>query len=346
MIEIPVTVRDLSQLRFAWSPLWEVVASLRVLQAPARHAVHLPWVEQARPALADLVVDPVWPLALALVPPTGYLADFLTPPPTTPLPDLADELATVAATPARVVRGDLARLRADTCAEPVPRTSTRPGAADAAEVMAAALDGLAEHPRATLRRLVALLAAYDERVIAPHRPRLRALLDADIAVRSQRLARGGVPELFRDLHPAVRWEGDGVTVQKAYGARVDPGGRGLVLVPCAFAWPSVLVMSEPPWQPTLIYPARGVGTLWEAGRGAPDGLAAALGRTRADLLVALSGPASTSELARRLAVTAGAVSQHVAVLRAAGLTTTERTGRSAVHARTPLADQLVSAAAP
>ena len=40
-------VGDLAHLRFAVSPLWETVASLRAVADPGRHAVHLPWIKQA-----------------------------------------------------------------------------------------------------------------------------------------------------------------------------------------------------------------------------------------------------------------------------------------------------------
>jgi DNA-binding transcriptional ArsR family regulator len=319
--EAQFTAQDVSHLRFAFSPLWEAVASLRVLQAPGRHAVHLPWAQRARAAIRTAGLDLTLPFAV--VPPTSYIPDFLTPPPTTPLPEFADELAVVAATPRAQVVSDLAHMQ---------------GTNDARARFAA-------DPERHLAELVEVLAAYWDLVVAPHWPRLRALLDADVLHRSRELALGGAHALFADLHPDVRWSGELLSVDKKYCTLITLGGRGMVLVPCAFAWPSVLVMDEEPWQPTLIYPARGVATLWEVGECAPSGLAGALGRTRADLLAALAGPAATGELATRLGVTAGAVSQHIAALRGAGLVVTHRLGRRTVHARTPLADALVAASA-
>jgi len=331
VFEARFTAHDVSHLRFAFSPLWETVASLRVLQAPGRHALHLPWADQARSAIRDAGLDLTVPLAL--VPPTHYIADFLTPPPTTPLPDFADELARVAATPLEMVVGDLTKMSAPVGDDPAERAR-----------MESARGRLAAEPARHLAELVDVLAAYWDLVVAPHWPRLRALLDADVLYRSRGLALGGAHALFADLHPDVRWGGDTLTVAKKYCRTLDLGGQGMVLVPCAFAWPSVLLMDEP-WQATLIYPARGVATLWEVGECAASGLAGALGRTRADLLAALAGPAATGELANRLGVTAGAVSQHIAALRGAGLVVTQRAGRRTVHARTPLADALVAASA-
>ncbi|MDA0633045.1 hypothetical protein OUY22_06400 [Nonomuraea sp. MCN248] len=58
---------DVARIRFAFSPLWELVASLRTLQDPARQALHLPWLTCVRPRLAGLDLDEL----LALVPPTA-----------------------------------------------------------------------------------------------------------------------------------------------------------------------------------------------------------------------------------------------------------------------------------
>src|SRR4029453_846483 len=92
--------------------------------------------------------------------------------------------------------------------------------------------------------------------------------------------------------------------------------------------------------PQLAYPARGVATLWEQRRTAPDALGAVLGRGRTRLLAELGAPASTSDLARRTGMTAGGVSQHLTALRAAGLVAPRRQGRSVLNVRTALAEAL------
>jgi DNA-binding transcriptional ArsR family regulator len=83
-----------------------------------------------------------------------------------------------------------------------------------------------------------------------------------------------------------------------------------------------------------------VATVWETRRPAPDSLSALLGRTRAELLLQLAEPGTTGELAGRLGVTAGAVSQHLGVLRGAGLVATRRDGRAVLHLRTERAEAL------
>ncbi|MGW4945888.1 ArsR/SmtB family transcription factor [Actinoplanes sp. NPDC004185] len=69
-----------------------------------------------------------------------------------------------------------------------------------------------------------------------------------------------------------------------------------------------------------------------------------LGRGRTRLLLELDAPSSTTELARRTGMTAGGVSQHLSVLRAAGLVVAHRRGRSVLNVRTALAEALLSSA--
>jgi DNA-binding transcriptional ArsR family regulator len=67
-----------------------------------------------------------------------------------------------------------------------------------------------------------------------------------------------------------------------------------------------------------------------------------MGAQRAALLASLSQPATTSELARRMEMTAGGISQHLAVLRDAGLVRSSRSGRLVLYVRTPLGENLAS----
>ena len=94
MVVFEFTLADLARMRFAISPMWELVTSLRVLRNPQPAALHLPWVREAMPIAAGLDLA----LAFALAPPDGYLPDFLTPPPHGPVPALDDELDRMVAT--------------------------------------------------------------------------------------------------------------------------------------------------------------------------------------------------------------------------------------------------------
>jgi DNA-binding transcriptional ArsR family regulator len=112
-------------------------------------------------------------------------------------------------------------------------------------------------------------------------------------------------------------------------------------VPTVFSWERPSVISIEPWQPTLIYPARGVALLWESADAAPE-LSGLIGATRARILGVLDAPQSTTELAAQLDLTPGGVSQHLSVLAKAGLVVRRRERRVVLYARTELGDQLAS----
>jgi DNA-binding transcriptional ArsR family regulator len=256
----------------------------------------------------------------------GYRPDFLTPPPDTPRATLEDGYATIRATKADQVRKEV-------------------GWAFPGGHMPAAAQALVDDPVAGLERLIAQMDAYWKRAIAPWWERIVTALEADVAHHARGLAAGGPLAAVADLHSRVHWRAGAVEVEHAYDAEVELDGRGLLLVPAAFVWPGLWAMLDPPWQPAIVYAPRGLGTLWEPpGRkraGALDGL---LGRRRARILAELGAPASTTELAARLHASAAGVSEHLAVLRRAGLVAAAREGRAVLYVRTEAGDALVRAA--
>ncbi|TDC39265.1 ArsR family transcriptional regulator [Micromonospora sp. 15K316] len=322
MVAIGLSAGAVARIRFAVSCLWEVVASVRVLRDPGDHAVHLPWARRVRPRLAGAGLDGglLWQLVPA---PPGYLADFLTPPAASLDPDLPTELAALRATSADTVRAHL---------DLYPGT---PGPAVAA---------LYDDPETGLRRLTDEIEAYWRIALAPDWSRIRALLDAEVSARARLLADRGAAELLNDLHQQVRWEDEILLIAQRHCLAPDVhDGPGLVLVPSVFVWPSVLSISAGE-TPQLAYPARGIGAVWERPAATPNALAAVVGRGRARLLAELAAPLSTTELARRTGMSAGGVSQHLTVLRAAGLVVTHRRGRLLLSTRTEVAEALLAAA--
>ncbi|MGI8753439.1 MAG: DUF5937 family protein [Acidimicrobiales bacterium] len=299
----------------------EVAGAVRTLLDPARHAYHLPWLCQATARAADLDLAPL----MAVLPKHGYTPDFLTPPPQTPLSDAAAELARIRATPVEQVVRELTWALAD-----------RPVSVEGRSML--------EDPAATRDRLADLLEACWERLVAPHWPVLRDLLEADIGARSRGLARGGTERLFADLHPQVQWVDGTLQIASPYEDKRDLRGVGLLLVPSVFTWPTVAVMLDPPWQPTLFYPARGIAALWLAPKGkAPAALHRLLGHTRAVLLVSAKEPVTTTALARRLGLAPSTISDHLAALLDAGLVVARRNGRTVHYAQTPLGATLAGA---
>jgi DNA-binding transcriptional ArsR family regulator len=235
------------------------------------------------------------------------------------------EIERVRATPARQVRRELGQAYPDGGLPP----ELRP---------------LMDNPRRGLGALADLVSEYWVRAIEPVWEAILAVLEDDIAARARALTAGGAIEVFGGLHPDVRWSGEALLVDRPYETSVDLGGRGLLLLPSVFMWPRVGAMFDPPWQPALIYPPRGVGALW-APAGQSESLGPLIGVRRAAVLAALGSPTSTTTLSRRLSLSSASVSEHLSVLRSAGLVRGTRDGRSVLYARTAAGDALLRAPA-
>lgn len=233
---------DLTRCRFAVSPLCQTHEALRMLRRPARHAFHRDWLRRVRDVVAGLDLSELW---LFIPRKGGYTPDFLGPPPKTPNASFEEELARLRATDPAMARTELARSLACT-----------PGAA-ASPYGRAALDD----PAATVRRLADLTERAWQALLAPDWPRHQAVLEADIAHRTRQLADGGLEALFGDLHPGIDWADDTLTLRMYADHKEAQGadGRGILLMPSVFVRPDVVSGFARPWQPTVIYPARGPG---------------------------------------------------------------------------------------
>lgn len=319
MVRFVFAVEDLARTRFAISPMWELVGSLTALRDPSTAALHLPWLRSLSGRLGGIALEP----AVALSRPLGYTPDFMTPPPTGPLGDIDEELDALRATPDDEIRHDMKLVLSE---QPASRIA-RAWIAD---------------PAGELARLADALRAYWEVALAPVWPRIRGFLEADVAHRARQLAERGPAALLGELHPGVAWGGDHVDVESVHHATIPLDGRGLLMMPSAFTWARPSTIDQPAWQPTLAYPARGIATLWDQGARAPEALARLLGGTRAAILGDLDAPRSTSELARRLSMSAPGASHHLLALRDAGLITARRDGRTVLYVRTATGDALVA----
>ena len=310
---------DLLRCRFALSPLCETHEAVRTLRRRERHGYHLPWLRRSRDAAAGLDLRPLW----LFMPQPGYTPDFLGRPPATPSPSFADELALMRGTDPALAREEMARSLAGT-----------PGAAESdlgRELMA--------DPAAAVQRLADLTERAWHALLAPDWPRLRALLEADIAYRSRQLATGGLRALFADLHPDLVWAEGTLTLLNRRGDFFQEqrlSGQGVLLLPSVFSWPNAVSGFAEPWQPTVIYPARGIGGLWQTPQAPSDALVRLLGRHRSAILCALDEPASTTALADRHGLAPSSVSAHLSVLRDAGLLTSRRHGHQVLYERTAL----------
>ncbi|MGY0236049.1 ArsR/SmtB family transcription factor [Longispora urticae] len=316
MSQIRFGARDVAAIRFCVSPIWETVTSLWALADPGRYAHHLPWIGLARSAVARRDVAPHADLLRAFVRPRVWLPDFLTPVPRGPFDTIEEDLRQLRATPADRVRQDIADIDR-------PRAPAHPLVREVADDPARMLPKVADAVEVWWR--VALL---------PHWPRMRALLEADIAYRARQFTVGGARLLFDTLSPATRWEGDRLVVDHGAGIDIEVAGAGFPLIPSLFFQDTIALSVSPGSEPSAVYPARGVGTLWEPPAGAPGALGRLLGHSRAGLLALVVAPATTKALAALSGLSPGTVSQHLAVLRDAGLVESRRQGREVVYAVT------------
>ncbi|MEU5789127.1 ArsR family transcriptional regulator [Micromonospora purpureochromogenes] len=324
MSELRFSRADVAGVRLAVSPVNETVMSMWALADPVRYPVHLPWIDRARVTLrrpeVAARVRPLKELTWRGCP----LPDFLTPA-ARPNVEMAEQLDQIAATPPAVVVQDL-----------LATTLRRP--------LSPFGQALLADPRGLLPQLVDAVRVWYDEAIAPDWPRLRALLDADVAYRAAQLAESGAGRFFEQLHPSLRWLGDRVVGDDPFERDFDLRDRGLALNPSVFTSRRVLWNLLEDSMPAAAYPVRAVGTLWEATATPPgDPLARVVGPGRAALLSLLDAAVTTTDLARRTGMSGGNVSQHLAALHAAGLVSRSRQGRHVLYRNTEAATVLVRA---
>jgi DNA-binding transcriptional ArsR family regulator len=315
MISYELEADDLGEVRFAISPLNELVLSLRIFRDPGRFPLQLPWLRATETARAGLRDD----VLRALTNEALWTPDFLTPRPYTPLGRIEDELAALTDTSADVVRADLAEVH----------PSGLPTV-------------LRGRPDRVLDRILTALRDYWDACFEPYWQRMRTVLEADVIYRGRVTAQSGLAAMLGDVDPHVRLD-DGVVsvrLRSQLSYRTSAAGRGLTLVPSLFSRRASTPIS-PTEPPHIMYPARGLATLWETETPtAPEALVNVIGRVRARLLSMLGTPMSSTELAVRLNVTPTAVNQHLRALRAVGFLVSARHGRSVLYRRTDLGDRL------
>ncbi|MFJ3640121.1 ArsR/SmtB family transcription factor [Streptomyces sp. NPDC090108] len=327
MLHYAATADDLLRSRFALSPAFELNGLLRRL---GRDDAPLPdgWAARLAPAFERLRRETALDAVLALC--TGSAgANFIAPPPRGLAQTWADDLRAVRATPLSVARAEIGRLERRAPVR-TPRVRELLDSDDVVDLIGDALD-----------RAWNDLLAYDW-------PRLRAICERDVVHRVGVIGERGWQEAIAGLDQGLAWSGPGLRVPlRSENRVVDLSGEGLLMVPSVLLWPGMAVFYDEPWPKALVYPARGTAALWERTAPSPDvqaTLAALLGRSRARLLMELGTPASTTQLSRGLGMAPGAVGDHLAVLRASGLLTRARAGRTVLYRRTALGDALIEGA--
>ena len=320
---VPVVVRlgeqDLRRVRLARSALWETNHLVRVLVGAQHGTPHGPWASRLPRDQVDLR------LLAALNVVQGEVPDFVSPPPATARPDFDAELAVVAATDPAVVEAEVARALLD----------------QDDEARAALLREAMTDPERLLADVVTGLRAVWERLLAPSWPALEQVLDADLEHRQHVLVTHGLDAVLEGLSERLTWSGSELRVDSPGDQTRELGGEGLLLVPSVLAWPHAVLVTAAGYHPAVVYPARGVAALWEAGGPPPGALSRLLGSGRARVLLATTSPTTTTLLASHLGLAASTVSEHLQALAGAGLVASARRGREVRYRRTGLGEALV-----
>lgn len=302
---------DLVRVRFAVAPGMEAARAVRRLCSPDPAPLHRALLTRVRETTPPDALAVLRPLAGA----RGYTPDFLTQPgASTP----EDVLRDIRGTDPDVVAAELHRILAEGRHLP---------------------DGWLGDPVHTRDLVADAWEQFWSRALAPHWPLLRGVLEADIAARSRQLATQGLRAVIEDLDPRLRWDDTALLrTESRFAITTDCTGRGLCLSPTVLGWPRGAIVTDPPWTPTIYYPARNATARPRTSR--TDPAAALMGRTRADVLAHLRVPARTTDVAAALSISPATASHHLHVLTAAGLVTTTPRGKEVWHARTLAADEL------
>jgi DNA-binding transcriptional ArsR family regulator len=307
------------------SPLMEAVVSLQVLIG-GRARPHLrEWADSARSALRGDDIS----LLLALIPPVGYVPDFLTPQVDGSTRSIDDELELVRETPESLVAEEVSFVDVDELTSPSWRSA-------AAKVRAQILS----NPARAVAVLVEQLHKYFETVLADYWLAVNAALKNETRRRHDQLDANSLPEVMNSLSPQLVMTGNKIAVQANYTYSAEIDTQRLLLVPSVFRSGAPAAML-PPYSPAIVYPISTDNVLYLRRRDHPRELEQLIGRVRAAVLSSLTRPISTTELAMYLAVTPGCVSQHLGVLRSTGLVTSRREGQSVLYRRTELGEALL-----
>ncbi|MEU6376713.1 winged helix-turn-helix domain-containing protein [Streptomyces sp. NPDC046909] len=321
MLRIHFTPEDLRQVRIAAGPdpLWEISLSLHRLRNRRGRWAFAGWYRAARGHLSGTPLgNAVLRQVMPVVPQAAYYPDFLTP--YEGCEGLDAGLAAIVDTPPDRVEREI-------------RTLDR--------IVGAPAWALRLTERETRLELTRTLRSYYDTAIAPHADRIQARIDNERALQARAFLDGGIDGLLDGLSPALRWRAPVLEVDYCEDRDLYLDGRGLRVVPSYFCWNTPTSLADPGLPPTLLYPLCHDRTP-ESERQQDDvSLGALLGRTRAAALRALTGGATTSELARALGISAPTATHHVTVLRESGLVTSERSANTVLHTLTPVGAALL-----
>jgi DNA-binding HxlR family transcriptional regulator len=339
MIRFSVNPTTMANLRFAYSPLIELTVSYKILKSDWQSGVYWRWLEEANRATHDICFPIMDELILSkreMAERRGkagsYIPDFITPTPNLYVRDIEDEFTRILAMPDELIRDGIGTLMDNF------------GPSDI-------LCDFMAHPHESLVKLIDEMREYWNRTLAHHWNRMVAVLENDVLYHSRILTLQGIEALFPELDKNLEYKDGLLTLHKKEPSCIftellcNPDfqieGKNFYLTPVIFGANSVMYQMNQPWEPMLIYTPRGA-SLWNYETPEPsEALELTLGAGKARLLMALNDPLSTGELAHKLTLTAGAVSQQLSKLHDAGLVEYHRSGKHVFYRLSQRGHQLV-----
>jgi len=310
-----VSADVLAASRFTTSPLIETVNALGVLAARNPQPWERDWLARHRQAFRDRLQGDPFSTALARGMQSGeWLPVDLSAPPRPGDVTFDQELDRVRSVPPRVAKFDLAQSAG----------GRLPDALDVSDPAGAFAD---------------LLQWIWDHAVGADWPRRKRKYEADIVSRITVLGQRGWAAAIGGLAPEVRWLGDGqlqITVKDH--PPIDLSRAELMFIPSSLRdW---RVAWEYPARFAVVYPAAGM-LAGSAAPLAPAPLRRLLGPTRAQILLLIGTPITTTQLAAVTGLALGTIGDHLRVLSDAGLAERHRSGVHVLYHRTPGGSQLL-----
>jgi DNA-binding transcriptional ArsR family regulator len=310
-----VTADVLAASRFVTSPLIETVNALGVLTARNPQPWERDWLARHGQPFRDRIRTDPFSTALAQGMQSGrWLPVDLSLPPRPGDVTFEQELARVRTVPPRVAKFDLSQSAG----------GRLPDALDVGDPAGAFAD---------------LLQWTWDNAVRADWPRRKRKYEADIVSRTTVLSQRGWAAAVRDIARDVRWLGGGrlqITVKDH--PPLDLSHAELVFIPSSLR--TGRVAWKYPARFAVVYPAAGM-LATPVKPAAPEPLRRLLGPTRAEILLLIGDPITTTQLAAVTGLALGTVGDHLRVLLDAELAERHRSGAHVLYRRTPAGQQLI-----
>jgi DNA-binding transcriptional ArsR family regulator len=313
-------------LRVAISPMHTVIASIFEALAGQPRGAPQSWLRYVRSQCRGLDLAPLRVFSAEIRYP-----DFLTPDPASTRSSFAEQLAAIRSTPHDRVKLEIATTIRESRAE------RRAGGEPIEEVPKVFWPYL-QDPGPAVERVCRALEDYWRRVFAPLWGRIDTVLERELIVLGHALATEGhtamlgrtSPRLFVDDRGNLRWRS-----MRPGNASFAFMANRLLLVPM-LCGPDGLVWGATEDRALIGYAAPRTSLLWEAAdKRTGEGLSSVMGPTRAQIMLAVQTPTTTSDVADQLGLSTSLVSHHLIELQRLALVDGVRFGRRVYYRLAP-----------